>query len=92
MGCTEWNSEKLTIFEVVPKVGLMVPKKWYDPLGSILQRFYLKIHIFNDFWEGVTDLMGGPRPNGVQTRLEYAPIFYKIWEKVDFGDISRQRK
>ena len=61
---------------MVPKIGLMVPKKWYDSIGSILQRFYLKIHIFNDFWEGVPDLMEvGPRPNGVQTRLEYAPIW-----------------
>ena len=42
---------------MVPKIGLMVPKKWYDPIGSILQRFYLKIHIINDFWGGVPDLM-----------------------------------
>ena len=56
---------------MVPKIGLMVPKKWYDPIGSILQRFYLKIHIINDFWGG------GARPNGVQTRSEYAPIFEK---------------
>ena len=54
-------------------------QKWYDPIGSILQRFYLKNHIINDFWGGVPDLMvGGARPNGVQTRLEYAPIFIKM--------------
>ena len=74
MGCTEWNSEKLTIFEMVPKIGLMVPKKWYDSIGCILQRFYLKIHIFNDFWGGARPNGGGARPNGAQTRLEYAPI------------------
>ena len=59
MGCFEWNSEKLTIFEMVPKIELMVPKKWYDPIESILQSLHLKIHIFNDFWEGVPDLMEG---------------------------------
>ena len=41
---------------MVPKIELMVPKEWCDPIGSILQRFYLKIHIFNDFWGGVPDL------------------------------------
>ena len=69
MGCVEWNSENLKIFEMVPKIRIMVPKKWYDPFGTILQHFHLKIHIINDFWGGVPDLTeGGARPNANRTR------------------------
>ena len=64
---------------MVPKIRFMIPKKWYDPFGSILFHFHLKIHTLNDFWGGVPDLMGGgPRPNGIRTRLEYAPISKNI--------------